>query len=35
MLAKTPGLKLRESGGVGSDLTMTLDGFSGKHEDIH
>ncbi|MGM9811471.1 MAG: TonB-dependent receptor [Muribaculaceae bacterium] len=30
-LAKTPGLKLRESGGMGSDLSMTLDGFSGKH----
>lgn len=30
-LAKTPGLKLRESGGVGSDMSMMLDGFSGKH----
>ncbi|MGM9701556.1 MAG: TonB-dependent receptor [Prevotella sp.] len=30
-LARTPGLKLRESGGVGSDLSMLLDGFSGKH----
>ncbi|MGN0213826.1 MAG: TonB-dependent receptor plug domain-containing protein [Muribaculaceae bacterium] len=30
-LAKTPGLKLRESGGIGSDMSMTLDGFSGKH----
>lgn len=30
-LAKAPGLKLRESGGVGSDLAVTLDGFSGKH----
>ncbi|MGM9804636.1 MAG: TonB-dependent receptor domain-containing protein [Muribaculaceae bacterium] len=30
-LARTPGLKLRESGGLGSDLTMMLDGFSGKH----
>ena len=30
-LAKTPGLKLRESGGVGSDMNVMLDGFSGKH----
>lgn len=30
-LAKVPGLKLRESGGVGSDMQMMLDGFSGKH----
>ncbi len=30
-LAKVPGMKLRESGGVGSDLQLTLDGFSGKH----
>lgn len=30
-LAKAPGLKLRESGGVGSDLSVTLDGFTGKH----
>ena len=30
-LAKAPGLKLRESGGVGSDLSLMLDGFSGKH----
>lgn len=30
-LARTPGLKLRESGGVGSDMSMMLDGFSGKH----
>lgn len=33
-LAKTPGLKLRESGGVGSDMNMMLDGFSGKHVKI-
>ena len=26
-----PGLKLRESGGVGSDMQLMLDGFSGKH----
>lgn len=30
-LSRAPGLKLRESGGVGSDMTMMLDGFSGKH----
>lgn len=30
-LAKAPGLKVRESGGVGSDMQLTLDGFSGKH----
>lgn len=30
-LAKAPGLKLRESGGVGSDMQLMLDGFSGKH----
>ncbi len=30
-LAKAPGVKIRESGGVGSDMTVTMDGFSGKH----
>ena len=30
-LSKAPGMKLRESGGVGSDMQLTLDGFSGKH----
>lgn len=30
-LMKLPGIKLRESGGVGSDMQLTLDGFSGKH----
>ena len=30
-LAKAPGIKLRESGGVGSDMAITLDGFTGKH----
>lgn len=30
-LSKVPGMKLRESGGVGSDMQLTLDGFSGKH----
>ncbi len=30
-LSKAPGMKIRESGGVGSDLAVTMDGFSGKH----
>ena len=30
-LGKAPGMKLRESGGVGSDMQLMLDGFSGKH----
>lgn len=30
-LAVLPGMKLRESGGVGSDMQLMLDGFSGKH----
>ncbi|MBE6300984.1 MAG: TonB-dependent receptor [Parabacteroides distasonis] len=30
-LMKLPGMKLRESGGVGSELQLMLDGFSGKH----
>ena len=33
-LAKAPGLKLRESGGVGSDMQLMLDGFSGSHVKI-
>ncbi len=33
-LTKAPGVKLRESGGVGSDMSITLDGFSGKHVKI-
>ena len=33
-LAKAPGMKVRESGGVGSDMQLTLDGFSGKHVKI-
>lgn len=33
-LAKAPGLKLRETGGVGSDMQIMLDGFSGKHVKI-
>ena len=30
-LQKAPGLKLREAGGVGSDMNVSIDGFSGKH----
>lgn len=30
-LARVPGVKLRESGGVGSDMQFSLDGFSGRH----
>lgn len=30
-LGKAPGMKLREAGGVGSDIQLMLDGFSGKH----
>ena len=30
-LERLPGVKLRESGGVGSDTQFSLDGFSGRH----
>lgn len=30
-LSKAPGMKIRESGGVGSDMAVTMDGSSGKH----
>lgn len=30
-LAQAPGMKIRESGGVGSDMQLTMDGFTGKH----
>lgn len=30
-LAKAPGMKLRQNGGTGSDMNVTMDGFSGKH----
>ena len=30
-LRQVPGIKLRETGGVGSDMQLMLDGFSGKH----
>ena len=33
-LSKAPGIKLRESGGVGSDMAISLDGFTGKHVKI-
>lgn len=33
-LSRAPGLKLRESGGVGSDISLMVDGFSGKHVKI-
>ena len=33
-LNQLPGMKLRESGGVGSDMRLMLDGFSGKHVKI-
>lgn len=30
-LIQVPGMKLRESGGVGSDMQMMMDGFGGRH----
>ena len=33
-LSMLPGIKLRENGGVGSDMQLMLDGFSGKHVKI-
>ena len=33
-LGAAPGVKIRESGGVGSDMQVSLDGFSGKHVKI-
>ena len=30
-LAQAPGRKIRESGGVGSDMQLMMDGFTGKH----
>ena len=33
-LSKAPGIKLREAGGVGSDMQLMLDGFSGKNVKI-
>lgn len=30
-LRQVPGIKLRETGGVGSDMQLMMDGFSGKH----
>lgn len=31
VLNKISGVKLRESGGVGSDMNLSIDGFTGKH----
>lgn len=31
VLAQAPGMKIRESGGVGSDMQLMMDGFTGKH----
>lgn len=33
-LTRAPGMKIRESGGVGSDLGIMMDGFSGNHVKI-
>ena len=30
-LAQAPGMKIRESGGVGSDMQLMMDGITGKH----
>lgn len=30
-LAQAPGMKIRESGGAGSDMQLMMDGFTGKH----
>lgn len=30
-LAQAPGMKIRESGGVGSDMQLMMDGFTSKH----
>lgn len=30
-LAQAPGMKIREYGGVGSDMQLMMDGFTGKH----
>ncbi|MGL4292674.1 MAG: carboxypeptidase-like regulatory domain-containing protein [Bacteroidales bacterium] len=31
VLSKAPGMKIRESGGVGSDMQLMMDGITGKH----
>lgn len=33
-LNKAPGVKLRENGGIGSDMQILLDGYSGRHVKI-
>lgn len=30
-LSKAPGMKIRQSGGEGSDMNVSMDGFAGKH----
>lgn len=30
-LGRAPGMKIRESGGVGSDMQLMMDGFTGRH----
>ena len=30
-VGRMPGMKLREAGGVGSDMVLSLDGFTGRH----
>ena len=32
VLTTVPGVKLRETGGMGSDMQLMLDGFTGKHQ---
>lgn len=34
VLTTVPGVKLRETGGMGSDMQLMLDGFTGKHVKI-
>ena len=33
-LSRLPGIKIREAGGVGSEMQFSLDGFTGKHVKI-
>ena len=33
-MTTVPGVKLRETGGMGSDMQLMLDGFTGKHVKI-
>ncbi|MGM5631335.1 TonB-dependent receptor [Apibacter raozihei] len=34
LLEKAPGVKIRESGGLGSDVSVSLNGFTGRHVKI-